>query len=79
MNELKHCPFCGGEAIFFAKSFEVKGDIRGWKFGVKCKRCGVTTAKTDYELKIIFLENAEIKPVDDERQLAADEWNRRVI
>ena len=76
---MKPCPFCGGEAFFMAKSFEVKKDIRGWKFGVQCKKCGVTTAKTDYELKITLSNKGEIVPVEDERQLAADDWNRRVI
>lgn len=77
MFELKHCPFCGGEAKFFTKTFSQNGISRGWEFGVFCTGCDVQTPRSDYKVEITFESNGEIKNTTDERQLAADTWNRR--
>lgn len=77
MYELKHCPFCGGEAKFFTRTFFQKGVSRGWEFGVFCTQCDVQTPRIDYKVEISFESNGEIKTTTDERQLAADTWNRR--
>ena len=75
---LKKCPFCGGEAKFFTRTFSQKDVSRGWQFGVFCTKCDVQTARTNYKVEITFESNGEITLTTDERQLAADIWNRRV-
>lgn len=77
MSKLKPCPFCGGEAKFFTKIFSQKGISRDWQFGIYCTRCDVTTPRTDYKIEISFESNGEIKTTIDEREIAAEAWNRR--
>ena len=76
---LKSCPFCGGTAKFFAKTFSQKGVSSGWEFGIYCTKCDVTTPRTDYKVEITFDGSGGIITINDERPLAADTWNRRVI
>lgn len=77
MNELKPCPFCGGKAEFFAKTFTERGVSRGWLFGVHCTKCDVTTPRTDFKIELYFESNGEVKTPIDERELAEELWNRR--
>lgn len=77
MNELKPCPFCGGEAKFFTTTFSQKGESRGWGFGIFCTRCNVKTPKSDYKVEISFCSNGEIKQTLDERAKAVEAWNGR--
>ena len=76
-NELKPCPFCGGEAAFFAKTFKERGISRGWGFGIFCTNCAITSPKTNYQVEITFNKSGEIEITTDERPLAIKEWNRR--
>ena len=77
MAELKPCPFCGGEAMYFAKCRTERGVIRGWQFGIYCTKCNVTTPKTDYKIEISFDPDGEIREIVSEREEAAKAWNRR--
>lgn len=75
--ELKPCPFCGGSAEIFCKTSIARGATRGWEFGIRCSKCGVTTPKTDYCLEIQLGKLGAITELMDERSMAIDAWNRR--
>lgn len=77
MNNLKPCPFCGGEAHFFTKCTVERGLTRGWEFGIFCSKCNVATAKTNYRLEVRLGDLGRITEIVDERQIAIDAWNRR--
>lgn len=77
MDKLKPCPFCGGDAIFFRKAYAVSNSTRGWVFTVCCKKCGVELPKTNYVIEVNLGDSGEIKIATDERQQAAEAWNRR--
>ena len=62
--EIKKCPFCGGEALFFRV-----GTVLGDCVVVKCKNC---KARTD---TILF--DARKHPNDEEYDEAAALWNNR--
>lgn len=74
---LKPCPFCGGKAEFFTKTISANGTLRGWNFGICCTRCDITTPKIHYVVKVKLADSGRIEVVEDERQDAADAWNRR--
>lgn len=76
-DELKPCPFCGGEANFYVKLTSVEGFNRGWHFGIFCTKCGTTTPRTDYKLAVELTGSGELLAVVDERPLAVEAWNRR--
>ncbi len=63
-NELKNCPFCGGEAVQIIKRIEGDNKILNILHGdytlVQCKHCYAST-----------------RPFDDEK-IAIEAWNRRV-
>lgn len=75
--ELKPCPFCGGTAEFFARSYKTKDSVRGWEFGIHCIKCGVTIPKTNYLLELQFNRLGGVSELVDERYIAAETWNRR--
>lgn len=76
-DELKPCPFCGGEANFYVKLASVEEFNRGWHFGIFCTECGITTPRTDYKLEVKLTGSGELSAVVDERPLAVEVWNRR--
>ena len=65
-NELKPCPFCGGEA-------EIK---EGWTYGdpphyyLMCKECGVRGGTTN-----LYLDG---NTAEECIEICARKWNRRV-
>lgn len=75
---LKPCPFCGGEAEFFVQSHTTSemGMKSYWHIGVRCTKCNLTSPKL-YSLTLTLGTNAEIRAIEDERQHAVDDWNRR--
>ena len=77
MAELKPCPFCGGEAEYLIQSHSASGNDRGWMFGIRCKKCNVTTPKRNFELVARLCEDGQIHITKDERGEAADLWNGR--
>ena len=60
--ELKHCPFCGGEAEF---SLGKTGDGKDWHY-IECVNCGATGPLVNYADHNIAINDA-----------LADAWNRR--
>lgn len=77
MTNLKPCPFCGGEAKFFSKASFEHGTRRGWKFGIYCTKCDITTPKNDYTVEVEFSDYGEVIIVTDERPAAIEKWNLR--
>lgn len=77
MNNLKPCPFCGGEAKFFSKASFEHAFRRGWLFGIRCAKCGIKSPKTDYMVEVEFSDNGEVKTVKDERPTVIEKWNLR--
>lgn len=78
--KLKPCPFCGETPIFKAKSnICISTSTKAVEFNVYCQRCGFDFPGK-YRMEIYFDLSSDkgVKIVCDERQEAADEWNRRV-
>ena len=76
IEELKKCPFCGGEAVFSVKSNCSTYYSVGFSFGIECKDCGIKTPKT-YKVEFNLAEDGTINPLHDERGQAANDWNKR--
>ncbi len=74
--ELKPCPFCGGTAKLDIKCYNARNDIRGWSFQVKCSDCKVELPK-QYKVEVELNPSGDMSFVTDERQKAAEIWNRR--
>ena len=51
-NELKPCPFCGGEAVVTTKTERIYNTFETF-FLVRCKSCGCETS-TSYEKQIVI-------------------------
>ena len=68
MNELKECPFCGGEAEFYRTPVKINGR---WcdSVVVRCKNCEARTRRMLYD--------AKKHPNDEEYNEAAAAWNQR--
>lgn len=71
MEELKPCPFCGGEASGDA-NVSLDDDDFFIKFSVGCKRCNVFITRT---LKMV--SNMPIYNIKYAIKIATDTWNRR--
>jgi Lar family restriction alleviation protein len=65
-NELKPCPFCGGEA-YYRKPIDEKGTAMV-RVGVECKKCGAYPFST-----MIYEGESEQR----KKAVAAKFWNRR--
>lgn len=79
-SELKPCPFCGDQAAMFTRVGDadgVRGETRVWYFGIGCTECGVALPRRNYKLVVQMGRCGGIKILDDDRQEAADLWNRR--
>lgn len=77
MADLKPCPFCGHTAEYLIQSTSVSGNTRGWMFGIRCKYCGVTSAKRNFILEVNLGSDGQIHILRDERAEAEEAWNRR--
>ena len=73
---LKPCPFCGGKAEFYVKGHSASEMKSYWRIGVYCTKCNLTSPKL-YSLTLALGTNAEFQTIEDERQRAVDDWNRR--
>lgn len=74
---LKPCPFCGGQAEFLIKRVYSQAAKHDWEFTVHCTGCGVRLPKDDFRVQVSLNGGGEIVLEPDERQKAADMWNRR--
>ena len=78
--KLKPCPFCGGEAAMIANvgcADAASGDFRAWEFCVMCLGCNISLPRRNYHLSVQLGKCGEIVVAQDDRQEAADTWNRR--
>ena len=55
MNDLKPCPFCGGEAVI-----DVDPDAVRWKYYAVCNRCCATSGLTYTPQKAIEAWNRRV-------------------
>lgn len=71
MEELKKCPFCGGEA---SVKMEHKHSI-GWTIWCGCKNC---YAESSGYCPDLTNENIALGNIEKCKKLAIEAWNRRV-
>ena len=83
MNELKPCPFCGGDATIAVKFVELSRDIfEGIALkataNIRCKKCRVAYLSQDIKIPI---DEETLEPkstLEKETKHLAERWNRRV-
>ncbi len=75
--KLKPCPFCGGEAVYIIDKNYIRFTEHTWQFGIKCTNCMVELPVRDFIVTVDMNSNGEIVFTKDEREKAADMWNRR--
>lgn len=54
-----------------------RGATRVWHFGIVCTECTIRLPRSDYKLAVQMGRCGEIQILEDDRQEAADLWNRR--
>lgn len=75
MDELKPCPFCGGEAQIECTS-AVNADCLSKIFVIRCQKCGLRSPEP-FRIFARIENNGECE-FDDTQKIAAIEfWNRR--
>ena len=77
MNELKPCPFCGGEAVFVTRSIGHGGGCAIFDFQISCTSCEVKVPESYGCIEFYLDEYGEIKALKDGRPKALEAWNRR--
>lgn len=75
MEELKPCPFCGGNATIRGIISSSQGDERGMKYNIYCGKCSVYGFC--FETKINFEKNGKVTVDETERTQAIEKWNSR--
>lgn len=78
MEQLKPCPFCGGEAIFHQTSYGTTSpSYCKLTFTIRCTECGSTAANACGYIKINLNSSGEFNIMNDSRPSAILAWNRR--
>lgn len=77
MEELKRCPFCGGEAVFFVNTTSSCNLLRGYEFSIRCSECKTTIPNRSYQIEFKMNNSGEIEIVHDGRKDAIEAWNKR--
>lgn len=75
-EELKPCPFCGGNAMFLTIINKSSHSTVGVMFKIKCMKCGTELPKS-YECEMYIDQDGGIRTGKDERMKAIADWNRR--
>lgn len=77
-QKLNPCPCCGGNAVYFdsKKTFELWDIV--FHFTIMCRKCGLQLPDDKYVLRIGMAKNGDISIKKDDRQKAAEDWNRRM-
>lgn len=76
MEELKKCPFCGGEVVFETKENSSSHHGVGIEFEIECEDCGAKLPKR-YKVEFSLTDSGDINLLHDDRKRAVDEWNQR--
>lgn len=80
-NELKPCPFCGGEAKFAVLSIKPNDVYAGFLYAIKCSKCGVNPFGNAREMNFYLEANGDIKitePSLKNKKEMIDNWNTRI-
>lgn len=70
-EELKPCPFCGGEAKLITTEF----DRKTIAIKVECQSC---SARAGGFCATVFDNKNALENIDNSREKAIEAWNRRV-
>ena len=80
MEELKPCPFCGGEAEFTTVSNNSTHIGVGCSYIIACSKCKCTPIQKSQNLNVFLDKNGELKitevSVVNKRNMI-NEWNTR--
>ena len=74
-EKLKPCPFCGKKAEFRTNTTGTNGQNFKYRFNIRCRNCGMNSSHI-YDVEITF-RNGDFVIIEDERDKAVEEWNRR--
>lgn len=74
-ERLKLCPFCGEKATFEPKTTGMSSGTSEYRFSIGCRNCGMNSSHI-YHVDIAF-RNGDLVIIEDERDKAVEEWNRR--
>lgn len=77
MENLKPCPFCGGEAGVSIISMGGSGTEGNVHFKIQCKDCGATATSTTYVAMGKLGNGLEVKFAGTAMEKATEDWNRR--
>ena len=75
-EELKPCPFCGGNAMFLTITNKSSHSNVGVMFKIKCMKCETELPKS-YECEMYMDQNGCIRTGKDQLTKATTYWNRR--
>lgn len=75
MENLKPCPFCGGEARIETYDVEAKIKYAIFKFELRCRKCNIPSITGT--LEVYLFDNGDIAVNKDGRERAIAAWNRR--
>lgn len=77
MDNLKPCPFCGGEAGVSIISIGGSGTEGSVHFKIQCKGCGATGTSTTYVAMMKLGKGLEMEFSGTAMEKATEDWNRR--
>lgn len=77
MNNLKPCPFCGGEAGVSIISMGGSGTEGNVHFKIQRKKCGATGTSTTYVAMGKLGKGLEMEFAGTAKEKATEDWNRR--
>lgn len=77
MSDLKPCPFCGGEPVFFIHERQSGSNGIGYGFSIRCNRCGATNPNTRQSVLLSMEDDGSINYIEDGRGKAVAVWNAR--
>lgn len=78
-DELKPCPFCGGEAKFIVKNTFSNNYFAGFDFIIQCSKCKAEYPKP-FRISLTLTSEGEVKEVlctEGAIKFATEIWNRR--
>ena len=74
-EKLKPCPVCGKKGEFRTNTVGTNGENFKYRFNIRCRNCGMNSSHI-YGVEITF-RNGDSVTIEDERDKAVEEWNRR--